>query len=277
MKTKIYFSLALTLLNTIVYSQSPWTQGQNKAYIQVGLSGIFYNKIRSNEQNIDLNKSISDITSQLYTEYGVTNNVDATIILPYKTIDVKYINNSAPESLSGFGNISIGLKYKFYDHKWKMSAGFLFSANSIKSNQIAALRTGYEAATWFPYLAVGSSNNKIYYFTTFGYGNVSNNYTDFIKTGGEFGYNFIKKTHLILNVDFKKALKTESYFDSDSNAIYSSTALYNDRQEFNAIGIKINHEFKTDKFGINIGAIGAFYLNNLPAAPSFNTGIYYKL
>ena len=275
-RINFYIGLLVIFYNPL-YSQSPWTQGKNKAYIQAGFSGIFYDKTRIDNQDVSLNANLSDITSQFYSEYGLTKDLDVSLILPYKTITIKLKDGSKTESVSGFGNISIGLKYKFLDKKWKISSGLFFSSNSNSSNEAIGLRTGYNATTLLPYLTVGSSQNKIYYFANFGFGYMTNNYTDFVKIGGEFGYKFLKKTHVILNVDLKKAMKTESYFDSADNGLYKNTALYNDKQEFYGVGIKVNHEFIADKLGLNVGAIGAFYLNNLPVAPSINTGMYYKL
>lgn len=277
MKTRNFYTGLFIIFYTTVFSQGPWTQGKNKAYVQAGFSAIFYDKIRIDDKNVTLNTNLSDITTQLYSEYGITNNLDISLIVPFKTITAKLKDGSKTESLSGFSNVTIGLKYKIYDHKWKISSGLFFSSNSVTSNETIALRTGYGATIFLPYLSIGLSKNKIYYFANFGYGYMTNQYTDFIKIGGEVGYKFLNKTHIILNIDLKKAMKAEQYFDSTENAQYKTTALYNDKQEFYGIGVKLNHEFINDKFGINIGAIGAFYLNNLPAAPSINTGIYYKM
>ena len=277
MKNKTIFIGIFIISCASVFGQSPWTQGKNKAFIQTGISGIFYDKIRLDANEVSLNTDISDVTTQLYSEYGITNDLDISIILPYKTITSKFKDGSNAATLSGFGNLLVGLKYKICDKSWKISSGLYYSAQSNNTNELFSLRTGYGAATFMPYLSAGTSKNNWYYYANFGYGLMTNSYTDFLKIGGELGYKFAKNTHIIFNLDFKKALKTEDYSNSIDNSIYKQTTLYTDKQEFYGLGIKLNHEFVADKFGVNLGAIGAFYLNNLPAAPSINTGIYYKM
>lgn len=277
MTLKNFYTILLLLLCTLQFAQGPWTQGKNKGYFQAGFSGIFYDRIRIDEKNASLSSSISDITSQLYSEYGITNTLDVSLNIPYKNTTATPKDGSKINSITGFSNITIGFKYKIHDQKWKVATGLFYSTNTIKSNDMIALRTGYDATTILPYLAVGTSNNKLYYFINLGYGYMSNNYTDYVKIDSEIGYKFLRKTHIILNLDLKKAVNEEKYFESVSNAIYKSTAIYSDKQEFYSIGLKLNHEFITNKLGLNIGAIGAFYVNNLPVAPAIHSGIYYKI
>ena len=277
MKKIIAITVLLSLFFSTIQAQGPWTKGKNKAYIQVGFSGIFYDKVRLNNEKTTLAANIADITSQLYTEYGITDNLDVTLILPYKTTTVKSKVGNNSESISGLGNVTLGLKYKFFDKNWKVSAGLFYSANSGIANEQQGLRTGYGANTFLPYITAGTSQGKIYYFANIGYGYMTNDYTDFLKIGGEFGYKFLSKTHLILNLELKSALSKEKYFDSVENSYFQGTTTYIDKQQFFGVGIKLNHEFLANKFGANIGAIGAISQNNLPFAPSFNVGVYYKL
>ena len=277
MEKKICLLLLTIFCCTKFYSQGPWTHGKNKAFVQTGVSGFFYNKITINNNDTNLPGTISDITTQLYAEYGIADNLDVSLIVPFKTIQSNSKDGLHSNSLTGLSNITLGCKYNFYNKHLKISTGIYFSTNTNHSNDMAALKTGYDASTLLPYLTLGSSHGKIYYFATIGYGYMTNQYTDFVKIGGEIGYNFIKKTHVILNFDVKKAMQVERNFDSIDNKLYQTTALYIDKQQFFAVGIKLNHEIIKNKFGINIGAIGAIYLDNLPIAPSINSGLYLKL
>ena len=121
------------------------------------------------------------------------------------------------------------------------------------------MRTGYGANTFFPYVTIGSSTGKFYYFSNIGYGYMTNDYTDFIKIGGELGYKILAKTHFILNLDLKKPLTTEKYFDSTENNLYQFSTNYIDSQQFFGLGFKINHEFVTDKFGASCENLKWFF------------------
>lgn len=268
--------LLLITVNCSSWAQSPWTQGINKAFVQVGFSGIFYDEVRYNREQFDTGFNFTDITLQAYTEYGITDNLDATLILPYKIVGGESKISSNSTSLSGIGNVTLGLKYKFYNKKWKVSSGVLFSANTIQSDATVGLRTGFDASTLIPYMTAGSSKGKFYYFGNVGYGYMTNNYSDFLKAGLEAGYNFWGNAHVITVIDVRKTVTNESFFENDASTFINSSN-YLDRQEFYAFGIKLNYEFVKEKYGLNISGFGAFDYDNSPAAAAYNVGLYYKL
>jgi hypothetical protein len=275
MKKLLKISIVLTLLSAqFIQAQGPWTREKGKAYMQLGFSGIFYDKYANNDSKIvDLNANISDITTQVYAEYGFTDKLEAQLILPFKSVAYQAKEGGTSQSLSGIGNVSLGLKYKVLDKNWKISTGLFFSANSIAKNTEKGLTTGFNASTILPYVSFGSSAGKWYYYGNIGYGYMSNNYSDFLRIAAEVGYNVIDKGHLIFVLDTKNIVAKESAFDNELN----QWASYSDRQSFSAIGLKFNYEFTKDKFGANFAALGAAALSNAPAAPSFNLGVYAKL
>ncbi|MDY7395120.1 hypothetical protein UMM65_07690 [Aureibaculum sp. 2210JD6-5] len=251
-------------------AQSPWTRNSGKTYLQLGFTGLSYDAVQVNNKRVENFDKINDITLQLYAEYGITNNLEAQLIIPYKIADIKTPNES--ESISGVGNVSLGLKYKLLDKNWKISSGILFSANSIKIDENKELSTGFNSSTLLPYITAGSSYNKWYYFATIGYGYMTNDYSDFFKAGLEVGYNIIPNGHISLVLDTKNVVSKESAFTDDESQWFSHL----DRQQYNAYGVKANYEFTKDKFGANFSFFGASNINNAPLAPTFNVGIYSK-
>ena len=274
-KIKVILSLLLLIISNFLYAQSPWVRGKNNAFLQVGLSGIFYNQVKYNGDTKDTGADFSDITTQVYSEYGICEKLDIIAVLPYKLISYKVNATSTTESLSGLSNVTIGFKYLILDKKWKLSTGIYFSGNSTNYDDSKGLRTGFQSNTILPFITYGSSKNNWYYFGNLGYGYMSNNYTDFLKIGGEVGYKFLKNTHLIFNADVRQPLANESFYTTD-NSNYALTSSYLDRQKYLGVGLKINHEFVKDKYGANLGAIGALDLDNAPVAPSLNLGFYAK-
>ena len=274
---KLIFASVVILVFTNVFAQGPWTKGKNKAYLQIGFSGIFYDKVQINKKPVDLNVNISDVTTQFYGEYGITDQLDCTLILPYKSIAATSKVGNLKSDISGLSNITLGLKYKLLDNKWKISSGLFYSASNFKANESIGLRTGFGANTYLPYVTAGSSSGNFYYFGNIGYCYMSNDYTDFLKVGGEIGYKVATKSHLILNLDLKQPLKAEKYFDSIDNSFYQFSTTYIDKQQFIGLGLKFNNEFIDDKFGANLGINIATNIDNLPSKPSYNFGVYYKL
>lgn len=256
-----------------LHAQSPWTKEKGKAYVQLGVSGLFYNKAQIDGTNTTLAADYTDITTQLYSEYGITNNLEALLILPMKFASFETVANNTSGNLSGLGNLTLGLKYKIYDQKWKISTGLQFQANTSKSDPITGLSTDFNASTYIPYLSAGTSAGKWYYFGNIGYGYMTNNYSDYLKFAAEIGYNINPKGHLILALDTKNPVAKESAFATNSTRWPS----YLDRQTYNAVGLKYNYEFSPDKYGANISAFGAFGNNNAPLTPSINFAVYAKL
>jgi hypothetical protein len=268
--------LTVTLgLTQVILAQSPWTKPKNKGYVQLGVSGIFYDQVQYDGKTVLTGFNQSDITTQIYSEYGITNKLEAQVILPYKTYSYKTKSGNISESISGLGNISFGLKYLLSDKKWKISSGLQFSANTISRNKSKGLRTGFDAATFLPYITVGSSSQKWYYYGNIGYGLMTNNYSDYIKIGAEVGYNFAPKAHVMLVIETRSTVTKESFFTTDK-IDFATTANYLDRQNYIAPGIKVNYEFKKDKFGVNAAVFGAAGINNAPLAPSINFALYTK-
>lgn len=273
MKKIILISFLTIAFVQLVSAQSPWTREKGKSYIQLGFTGLFYDEIQYDGEKEVLPNDISDITIQAYAEYGITNKLEAQLILPFKSVGYDSKIGTTSESLSGIGNVSLGLKYKLQDKKWKLSTGVFYTVNSISKDKTNNLSTGFNANTVLPYLVAGSSSGKWYYFANLGYGYMDNDYSDFFRVSFEVGYNVIKNGHIMLILDTRNIVSKEDAFTKDN----FQWASYLDRQTYNAIGIKGNYEFKKDKFGANFAMIGATGINNAALAPTFNFGIYTKL
>jgi len=273
MKNSILLLCVVVVLTHTAMAQSPWTREKGKAYVQLGFTGLFYDEIQLEGEKTVLPVDISDVTVQVYSEYGITNNLEAQLIVPFKSVGYETKIGTTSESLSGLGNVSLGLKYKLYDKKWKISSGLMYTANSITKDADIGLTTGFNASTFLPYIVAGSSSGKWYYFANLGYGYMDNDYSDFFRASFEVGYEVIKNGHLMFILDTRNIVSKESAFDNDVNQWPS----YLDRQTYNAIGIKGNYEFKKDKFGANFAVIGATGIDNAALAPTLNLGLYTKL
>jgi hypothetical protein len=270
---KKYLLLLVMLSVSFIHAQSPWTKEKNKAYVQLGVSGLFYNTAQIDGQKATLAGDYSDITTQIYSEYGLTNKMEALLILPLKSASFKANSGNTTEQLSGLGNITLGLKYKLYDQKWKISTGLQFQARTSKYDGTTGLSTDFNANTIIPYVSAGSSAGKWYYFGNIGYGYMTNDYSDYLKIGAELGYLVLPKGHLILALDSKNPVAKESAFLNNA----SKWPSYLDRQTYNAIGLKFNYEFSANKYGANIAGFGAFGNDNAPLSPTINFAVYAKL
>jgi Putative MetA-pathway of phenol degradation len=275
MKKTCKIILVFTLLSFhFLNAQSPWTREKGKAYVQLGFSGLFYNQIADeNGDSFDLEADVADVTIQAYSEYGITNQLEVQLIVPFKTIAYQRDNSTITQSFASIGNITLGLKYKILDKNWKIAAGLQFSPRTSQYNEESALSSGFNASTALPYITAGSSSGKWYYYGNVGYGYMTNDYSDYFRLNAEVGYNVIPQGHIILALDTRNILSEEDAFKKDEKQWPS----YIDRQTYNALGLKLNYEFLKDKFGLNFSAFGAFGNKNAPLAPSINLAAYVKL
>lgn len=277
MKKVIMLSVVGLLGFQFASAQSPWTREKGKAYVQLGVTSLSYDTVQFDGNKLEDQGDYSDITVQAYAEYGITDKLEAQLVLPYKT--ASYKNAGFSESISGIGNISLGLKYKLSNKNWKISLGILYSANSIKKDkELVVSTTGINASTILPYVTIGSSHNKWYYFGNIGYGYMDNDYSDYFKATIEVGYNVIPKVHLMFVLDTRNPISKEKAFDDYKLGLDPyQWASHLDRQTYNSIGIKANYEFIEGKFGANFSTFGAFGIDNAPLAPTINIGVYTKL
>ncbi len=274
MKKIFKFSVVAILLIQTTYAQGPWTKGKGNVYLQVGFTSLTYSDIADNKgKSQKLGGDVTDLQFQAYSEYGITAKLTASLIVPFRSLSVTNDVLNTTASQSGLGNVSLGLKYKLSDKDWKINSGVQYTANSISKNKTTFLTTGFNAATILPYISIGSSKNKWYYYGNIGYGYMDNDYSDFFRFNGEVGYNVIPKGHIIFAIETKNNLSKEDAFIKDPYSNLSTS----DRQNYNAFGIKLNYEFTKDKFGANFAAFGAADIKNAPLAPTLNLGLYAKL
>jgi hypothetical protein len=277
-KTVKNLVLIALFLSQITFAQSPWTREKGKAYVQLGFSGIFFNQAAGKDSEaIDLPADYSDVTLQLYSDYGITSKLEAQLILPFKSLSAtsNIPEVSFSESFSGLGNISLGLKYKIMDSNWKLSSGLLFTPKTSQYDDKSgfAFATGFNATTVLPYVTIGSSSGKWYYYGNIGYGYMTNDYSDYFRLNAEVGYNVIPKGHIMITIDTRNIVSQEDAFNKDEKQSFS----YSDRQTYNAFGLKLNYEFIESKFGANFSVFGAAGNEYTPLAPSINLGTYVKL
>lgn len=249
------------------HAQGPWTKNKGEAYLQLAGSGIFFKTIRIDGEKIKLNERYSDITLQYYMEYGISNRLEWLLILPYKCL---YADKNPPNSVSNPGNATLGLKYLLSGKTWKWSAGIQFAPKTSSFDEKTGFSTGFNAVMVLPYITVGSSTDRWYYFGNIGYAYLDNSYSDFLHVNIETGYKYADKGHLIIAVDTRNILNKEEAFLTDTK----QSVFYMDRQNYIGIGLKWNYEFKKDRFGINASVFGGINNNNVALAPSYNSGVY---
>lgn len=253
--------------------------GARKGFIQAGYSGLYYNAVYGpSGSELPTFRNTSDVTLQIYAEYGLGSKWGIRGVLPYKllrtTVSTNPTVNPTPAgTLNGIGNIGLGLKRAVLDGPVKVSVGVDALANTFTNNDRLGLRTGYEGVTVLPYVSVGSGGARTYYFVEAGYGFMSQNYSNFLKLNGEYGYKLLPRLWVAGTLDFRLPAKNGPFFNTEA---YQLTGTYLNDQLFLGAGLKASYDLVPNKVGLSGSVIGALAGENVPFSRSYNIGIYYK-
>ena len=270
--------IVFLFITTSLFSQSPWTQKKGEAYTQFSFTSIANYTAIFGDPDYSTERSITDNTLQLYSEYGLTDKTSLLLNVPLKLISTNELVDDSTIALTtednetSLGNIELSLKHNFYKKNWLITGQLSVEANTATFNEASGIRTGYDAWTVTPLFIIGKSFNEIYIQAFTGVNIRSNDYSSNFKLGGEIGKKITDKIWLIGFLDISKSLNDGTINLPTNNA---STALYVNNQEYGSFGLKAIGEF-TDSFGATFGFGGAFFGNNVAKAPALTIGLYKK-
>jgi hypothetical protein len=216
---------------------------------------------------------------QIYVEFGLTDKTTLIANIPLKLISHKDISiicvngpcNNLENNKTALGNIELGIKHNFYNKKWLISGQLNIEANTSFFDANSGIKTGYDAWTVTPLLAIGRGYNNWYLQGFTGLNFRTNNFSSNFKFGGEIGYKPLQKIWLIANLDISQSFKNGVVLLPKSNL---STGLYINDQEYVAFGLKAIREI-TKTFGLSAGIGGPFSGNNVAKKGVLNIGLYH--
>ena len=286
----------LTLILLVVtFAQSanaggPWPRKKNSGYAQLGFTYIGYSKFFNHDGQVtDLRRGVTDFTSQLYVDFGLTDRLTFSANLPFKYVatgdkifsaDTSYFRDTVPAgNLFGLNNVLLGFKYNIINKKVLFTVGLNGEANVAKYDSLTTLRTGPSAFVIHPYVSTGGSFYKGKFFTQLdaGYRIRLKDYSDEIDFNFELGFSWNQKTYFIANVAGRFSVREGS---NDNNVTVDSpngrdlhTSLYPNNQQYLGYGLKFIQKIK--KVHINAGVyFGTGQM--VAAAPSYNLGVAYE-
>lgn len=305
------FFTVLILLGTIaqsVQAGGPWPRKKNKGYAQLGFTYVGYSKFFNHDGKvIELPRHVTDLTSQLYIDFGLTDRLTMMANLPFKYVstgdkvfasdpayfrgDTLFSDTIPAGSLFGLNTVMLGFKYTVIDKKVKFAVGLNGEANVAKYDSLTTLRTGPSTFVIHPYLSVGGSfyKNKFYTLLDIGYRVRLKDYSDEADFNFELGYSWNAKTYFIASISGRFSVRDGSYnnnitpvadpTDPTSTSQHPNgrdlqTSLYPNNQQYVGYGLKFIQKFK---HGVHLNA--GVYLGSgqmVAAAPSYNLGVAYE-
>lgn len=275
----LVFLTAVFLLTTQrAAAQSPWTRSQSGLYAQAAWHFIpSYTTLFSENPDQDraIDRETSEGTFQLYGEYGITARATAIVALPVRlvqTADESLADNPIPSgSLTGLGNVSLGLRYRLLGKRMPVSATLRVDLPAADRDEPDGLRTGYPAFAAVPMLSTGMGFGRAYWYAYAGYGFRGGGYSHFALAGAEAGYR-VGPVWVAAFSEWQPTLKNGDVEIPFANA---RTGLFVDRQGYWSIGFKGIAEI--NRFlGVFLTAAGAFDAENLPKSPGLGAGVFFK-
>ena len=274
-----------------VQAGGPWPRAKKSGYAQFSATYLGYSSIFGVDSEITpLRRNVTDITSQLYVEYGITDKLTLTANLPFKYVftgdevlssDTTYFRDTvASGNLFGLNTVLLGLKYNIINKRVLFSAGLNTEANVAKYDSTTTLRTGPSAWVIHPFVSVGTTffNGKLFTFLDAGYRLRTHQYSDEFDFNFELGYSWNYSTYFIFNLAGRISVQ-EGSFDNGVTAFVPNgrdlhTNLYPNNQQYVGYGVKFIQKIKK-KVHINAAVYSGFG-NMVAAAPTYNLGVAYE-
>ncbi len=276
---RIILLLTLIITTSSIQAQSAWTKKKGEGFSQLSFSSIANYNSQFGNPDYNTERTITDNTIQLYTEYGLTDKTTLIASLPFKRLKTGDLTsaNGAVFTESGsnnaLGNIELGLKHQLYNKKWVISGQFNIEANTGNYDTKTGLRTGYNTWTLTPTLNMGRGFKNFYVQAFTGFNVRFNNYSSNFKIGGEAGYKVFNRLWIVAYLDVVNSFNNQDNTNLPLENVLTGT--YVNNQEFTAYGLKGLLEI-TQKIGVTASFGGAFSGNNVAKRAAVNFGVYTK-
>ena len=274
------FLVIIVLSSQLSFSQA-WTKKKGSGYEQIGVSYIKNNRIYNRDGNeLQLNRAVTDITLNEYLEYGITDKITVSVIVPYKMVSTSteiYEKGYLPDTLSsgnmsGLSNTSLSLIYGLkQEGNWVSSIKLKTDLPTAQYDNEIGLRTGSDALGVSSSILFGKSKKNNFGTFEIGANYRTNNYSTQLFSSAQIGKKVKDKLYTILVLDYLKPLKNGTF--NDGNSIH--TGLYMNDIEWTAFTLKLGY-LLTDKI-IIWSAIGGGVSGHVVArAPSFSFALSYE-
>jgi hypothetical protein len=275
----VTLSFLLLLLHTGSKAQQAWTLEKGKYYAQLGFSYLSYNSLlNGSRDNIDLGRSVSDATLQVYGEYGLSKHITLSGVVPLKLLSVKndMSNNLEEGSLTALSNTQVGATISLWrKHGWVISGKLNAAFQTVKFDVATGLRTGFQGNTVTPSFMAGYGHAKFFSSAELGYtmrtNNLSNRYIAAWQIGKHIGKK--KKWMGILGLEYAESDGKGTFFDGTA----STTGLYLDEQSYLSPNLRLGY-FPNAKFSVWLSAGGAVgtVARAVAATPGLSISVGYK-
>ncbi|MBI1193071.1 MAG: hypothetical protein GC205_07850 [Bacteroidetes bacterium] len=275
--------LGLLLVLTCLSAKagSGWTLNRGEAWFEGSVSSISYSELwQQSSPFLQLQRPVTDFGIRLYAEYGLLDNVTLIGQLPYRMVSTggepqgsaDFSDTLPVGNLNYLGNYRLGARYQVFNRSQTVvSLQGIVESNNSDLNQITGLQTGFDAWSVELLVAFGKSFPRSYLAGHGGMAIRTNQYSEEFLGQLEYGVNLTGGWWLMAVADYRLSFRNGDRVPCNTR----HTGLYVNNQEALSYGLKTLVPI-TGNIGLSAGLYGALMADNLPAAFSFNGGVYWN-
>ncbi len=278
---------ALLLLGTITTASAQWTKGKSNGYYKLSAWYLEADQHYTNTGDIDPNATRGLFTTSLYREYGIHDKWDVIAFLPFfsRTFQNDQVSQTTGlvtdpgEAVNSVGDFILGARYGILKtDKWALAAKLSLGipVGESKGGSDGSFQTGDGEFNQQLDIELGKplqiGKSSAYAKTYLGFNNRTNNFSDELRYGAEFGVSFVKQT-LWTSV---KLNGVESLHNGSRNASNSQGSVFANNIEYLSIGGEVAYKFYKN-WGVSAHIDSAVSGKLIYAAPSFGGGIFFEI
>ncbi len=290
---KQFLTIVLLSFSTMGITQAggPWPQPKGKGYFKLYQWWIVFDEHFTDSGGLDPNVTTGIFNTSVYAEYGLTNRLTGVLHAPL--FSRNYMNNLISvttgetlvkgEALNAMGDIDIGLKYGLTKAGSRFPVSLMvmigLPTGTIGGGSLGNLQTGDGEFNQMLQLDVGkgfSLGEKVVAYTSAygGFNHRTKGFSEEFRYGIEFGVGLMQqKLWLISRLNGIESLKNGL---TAADADIESVSIFANNTEFTSFGLEANYYFKK-RWGVSVGAAGAFRGEIIAAAPTYNVGVFFDL
>jgi len=257
-----------------------WPQGKGNMYFKLNQYVIVADRYFTPSGDVIDITTTGYYATSLYGEVGITDRLTATLYFPFfvrstlnriESPDGELIMEG--DQLNSIGDTDIAMKYTFLQKKgYALSGSVLFGLPLGEPNggRTMLLQSGDGEFNQLFQVDASKSlgSGKTYVSVYTGFNNRTNNFSDEIRYGAEFGYSF-KGSWAIVRVQGIKSLMNGNADLISTNGIFSNNI------EYVSITPEINYALN-EQWGLSASIGLSPYAKRILAAPSYSLGVYWQ-
>lgn len=277
----LFFILTTQFLTTI---NAQWVKDKGKGYYKLSAWSLVSDQHYTDTGNIDPNATRGYFNLNFYGEYGITDNLDIIVYVPFfsRTYQNEQLSGTTGnvlqvgESLNSIGDTDISVRYGLLNTgKFALSTSLKlglpigndsggsdgsFQTGDGEFNQLLQLDFGLP----FKFISIPGFAK-----TYLGYNNRTMNFSDELHFGAEAGLNFYRnKIWLIGRLNIVESLQNGSL-----SAQTNQGSIFANNVEYTGIGVEAAY-YLTQTLGVSVAYGGALSGRIIYANPTYSAGIF---